>query len=340
MKRLEHGLFLVLALSLVAPRSSLVAQSDFFATDSVLAVTLRTDLRALLRDRDPDAEIWRAATVRWMEAGTERAVSLRLRTRGLWRLRNCEFPPIRLRFARDSALGTPFADLRRPKLVTPCASRAEDEQYVLQEYAIYQVLRLLTDLSFRARLVRITWEDSAGALRPFTRYGVIVEDPARLAERLGGEIVPDSGFGMSRLAPGNAALLGVFQYFIGNTDWSVPGRHNIELLRRNDTTWALPYDFDWAGAIATRYARPASVLPTRSVRERIYLGLCQNAPLMEPVLARFEALRDSIAGLYHSVPGLDPRIVRRTLDYYEEFYRTIRDRERFLERVVARDCRR
>ncbi|HWO88117.1 MAG TPA: hypothetical protein VNL98_03085, partial [Gemmatimonadales bacterium] len=133
--------------------------------------------------------------------------------------------------------------------------------------------------------------------------------------------------------------LGVFQYFAGNTDWSVPGRHNIELFRRNDTTWALPYDFDWAGAIATRYARPASVLPTRSVRERIYLGLCQSGVILEPVLARFEALRDSIAALYRSVPGMDPRVVQRTLDYYDEFYRTIRDRERFLERVVARDCR-
>lgn len=319
--------------------SPLAAQGDFFSTDTVFVITIRTDLRSLLRDRDPEREIWRAGTVRWTDSSGERSAPVRLRTRGLWRLQNCEFPPIRLRFSRDSAAGSPFADLRRPKLVTHCGPRADEEQYVLQEYALYRVLRFLTPLSFSVRLLRVSWEDSSGAVRPVTRYAFITEDPVRLAERLGGELVPDSGLGMSRLAPSNAALLGVFQYFAGNTDWSVPGRHNIELFRRNDTTWALPYDFDWAGAIAARYARPAPVLPTRSVRERIYLGLCQSGVILEPVLARFEALRDSIAALYRSVPGMDPRVVQRTLDYYDEFYRAIRDRERFLERVVARDCR-
>jgi len=171
-----------------------------------------------------------------------------------------------------------------------------------------------------------------------TRYALISEDPERMAERLGGTLLEEPGVRMGELHASHTALLGVFQYFVANTDWSVPGLHNIELLRVRDTTFAVPYDFDWSGVIAPRYARPAELLPIRSVRERIYRGLCQPLEALEPVLARFEALRDSIAAVYRAVPGLDPRTVERTLRYYDEFYRDIADRPRFVSRVVEGDC--
>jgi len=330
---------LLAAALLQAPAPSTApAATPFFDSDSVMAVTIRTDLRTLLRDRDPNVDVWREGSIVWSAGDSTRAARVRLRTRGLYRLRECDFPPIRLRFAQEESRGTPWENLRRPKLVTHCMNNAEYEQNLLQEYAIYRVLRLLTPLSFTARLVRVTWEDSLGNVRPVTRYGIVTEDPERFAERVGGALVPDSGVTFAMLNPANIALVGVFQYFIANTDWSVPGRHNIELLRTSDGLHAIPYDFDWAGVINARYARPAAILPIRSVRERIFRGYCRSGTALEPVLARFESLRDSIAAVYRSVPDLDPRIVERTLRYHDEFFRTISDRERFTRRVVAPDC--
>lgn len=305
-------------------------------TDSVLAVTLRADLRRLFHDRNPDTSIWRGAAFSWPAGDSTRTVSIRVRTRGLFRLRTCDFPPIRLRFDQDSVRGTTFSHARRPKLVTHCMNRDDYEQYVLQEYAIYRVLRLLTPESFETRLLRVTYEDSSGG-RPVTRYGFLTEDPERLAERLHGTLVTRQGVRQADLDPAGAALLGLFQYFVANTDWSVPGLHNVALVSIHDVLHPVPYDFDWSGVIEAPYARPDTRLRIRTVRERLYRGLCQDAATLEPVLARFEALKDSIAAIYRAVPGLLQRNADRALRYYDDFYHDVADRPAFL-RSIAREC--
>jgi hypothetical protein len=328
---------LVAALATAATAAPCSAQAALFGADSALAVTLRTDLRSLLRDRNPARATWRDATLAYAGPGGTITVPLQVRTRGMFRLVNCDFPPIRLRF-EGGAGGTLFAGLRRPKLVTHCRTADEYEQFVLEEYAIYRVLNLFTPASLSVRLLRVTYEDAAGRAKPVTRYAFVSEDPERLARRLGGTLLAQPGAWIGRLSPPQTALIGVFEYFIANIDWSVAARHNIELLAVHDTTYPVAFDFDWAGVIATPYAGPTPQVNVRSVRERRYLGYCQDASDFEPVLARFEALRDTIAGLYRAIPGLTPRGVERTLRYYDEFYRTIADRPRFIRHVVQPDC--
>lgn len=322
-----------------APRTA-TAQNDFFASRDVFAMTLRTDFKALLRERDTANAPWHAATIRFAGPDSALTVPLRVRTRGIFRLTHCDFPPIRLRFEQDSVRGTPFSHLRRPKLATHCMDRTEFEQNLLQEYAIYRVQRLFTPLSLSVRLVRVTYEDVAGAVRPVTRYGFISEDPERLVERLHGTPVAAKGLTLGNLPPAEAAFFGLFQYFVANTDWSVPALHNVQVLRIADTLHAVAYDFDWSGVIDARYARPDPRLRIRWVRDRIYRGMCQDAGALEPVLARFEALKDSIAAVYREVPDLDPRIVERTTRYYDEFYRATQDRRRFVSEAITPDCRR
>jgi len=314
------------------------APGTFFQSDSVLAITLRTDLRTLLRDRDTANSEWRAATLTYAGPDSALTIPLRVRTRGLYRLTNCGFPPIRLRFSQNEVRGTPWQDLRRPKLVTHCENRDEYEQNLLQEYAIYRVFRLFTPLGFGARLLRVTYEDSAGRGRPVTRYGIVTEDPERLAERLGGTLLDSAGIRIFRLQQSNAVMLSVFQYFIANTDWAIAFLHNIALVRMADGLYGVPFDFDWTGVIDARYARPNPVARISSVRVRLYRGLCLPQDRFEPVLARFEALRDTIAAVYRAVPGLEPRVVERTLRYYDEFYRDIVDRTRFFQRVIEPNC--
>jgi len=312
-----------------------------FLSDSALAVTIRTDLRGLFGDRDTAGTEWRQGTITWTGPDGERTAPLGLRTRGMWRLRECEIPPIRLRFTDSLVRGTLWQEAGRPKLVSPCYNRDNYEQYLLAEYAIYRVFRLFTPLTFAAGLLRVTFEDSAGRGRPITRYAFVTEDPQRLAERFGGTIIePDTGAPLGRLSPAYNALLGVFQYYIANTDWSVRGLHNIELVRIADTTFGIPFDFDWAGVVGAPYARPAPQLPIRDVSERYYLGFCQAETVLEPALARFESLRDSVAAIYRALPGLEPRTLEQTLRFYDGFYRTVANRERFFERVVGRECRR
>jgi hypothetical protein len=310
--------------------------APLFRGEGVLEVTLRTDLRHLLRDRDSTQAPWREATLTIAGAGGAPAttVPLRVKTRGIYRLAHCDLPPIRLRFSEKDVRGTPFDSLGRPKLTSACRNSDEYEQYVLQEYAIYLVYRLLTPISVSVRLLRVTYQDTAGSARPITRYAFVSEDPARFAERMGGTLVSDTGVGFRRLARTNIMQVSVFQYLIGNTDWAVPRLHNIALLR-TDSLYAVPFDFDWSGAVDAPYAVPQRILHIRTVRERQWRGICATS---DPVFAQFEALRDTIAAVYRAVPGLSPRSVEKTLRYYDEYYREAADHARFVQRVVARDC--
>jgi hypothetical protein len=101
---------------------------------------------------------------------------------------------------------------------------------------------------------------------------------------------------------------------------------------------AVPYDFDWSGIIDARYARPNPIVHTRFVTERVFRGVCQFQDDMVPTLERFEALRDSITGVYRSVPGLQPRVLEKALRYIDGFYTAIADRARFWGREVEPRC--
>ena len=329
-----------LALLIAAVPGGAGAQSppDLFASDSVLAFTIRTDLRALRRDRDTADSPWREGTLVLATEAGEHRVPVRLRTRGLFRLRHCDLPPLRLRFTADSARGTPFEAARRPKLASYCMDRDEYEQLVLNEYLVYKLFALFTPLSYRARLVRVTYEQVPGTGTPVTRYGFLTEDPERFASRIRGEPIERLGIRQSQISFYDALLMGLFQYFIGNTDWSVAGLHNVELFRVDSVTRAVAFDFDWSGAVNAPYARPDSRLNARTVRDRVYRGLCFTVEDVEPVLVRFEALKDSITAAYRALPALNARQTERTLQWYEEFYQDIRDRRQFVRRAIEPTC--
>jgi len=322
-----------------APRAAATPAppAPLYRDTGVLAITIRGDLRHLFRDRDSLTAPWREGRIVVAGAGGAAAdtVAVRMRTRGIYRLANCDIPPIRLRFREKDVRGTPFDSVGRPKLVSVCHNADDFEQYLLQEYAIYRAYQLFTPLSFAVRLLRVTYEDTTRGARPFTRYAFVSEDPPRFAERMGGTMVNETGVGFRRIQRANIMLVSLFQYFIGNTDWAVPHLHNIALLR-TDSLYAIPFDFDWSGAVEAPYAVPNThILHIQRVRDRQYRGICA---MTEEVYARFEALKDSIAAVYRAVPGIDAHGAERTLRYYDDFYRSIADRQRFEDHAIAPDC--
>ncbi len=319
--------------------SSAKPPATLFATAEPLVFTLATDLKRLLGDRGAK-RVEHRATLRYVAADRD-TVSLHVdvRTRGIFRLKECSFPPLRLDFPESRVQGTAFAGQDKLKLVTHCRGSGRFEQNVLQEYVLYRIFNVLTERSFGARLAHVTYVDTTGRDEPLTRYGILLESERELARRLGVTLVESAAVHDLRIDPDDLTLVAVFQYLIGNTDWSVWGRHNITIVR--DTAgalFAIPYDFDFAGVIAAPYAIPAPQLPIKSVRERLYRGFCQPDTLLASVLARFRAAKDSIYALYRSVPDLSEREMRQALDYFDAFYRTIND-PGAARRAFVRGCR-
>jgi hypothetical protein len=313
--------------------------TSVFASDAPLDLLIRTDLRTLLRDRGEDRREHRGIARYSRADGSLDSVAIQLRTRGVFRRRPsvCSFPPLRMSIGRRAGENTPFAGERRIKLVTHCRSTEQYEQYVLQEYLIYRAYALLTDLSLRTRLARITYEDVTGREKAVTRHAILVEDERRLADRHQLRAVEDTNVSLSRVDPAQTVLVAVFQYFVGNTDWSVRTPHNIILLADSlGRLHPVPYDFDWSGVISTRYARPDTSLPIRSVQERIYAGYCASPEDFEAIFARFRRQRAAIEALYDLAP-LERGHAERARRYYDEFFRLIDDPRR-LRREMLRNC--
>jgi hypothetical protein len=298
----------------------------FFRSEAPLAMTLTTNIKQIRKDKGENAP-WRWATLTYDSAGKPAQMPVKIHTRGIWRLRNCTFPPVRLNFSGKDTKGTLFHDLDHPKLVSYCRDTDPYEQYILQEYQLYRIYQLLTPVSHRVRLVKLAYVDSASNKKEAERYAIIVEDPNQLASRNLAKIVKIKGAGPGDLEAKELALAYLFEYLIGNLDFSFNGLHNTELLATTDGRMLpVAYDFDFSGAVNTSYAVPPPDYGVPNVRTRKFLGYCELQDEYPAALAVLLEKKEAIYALYHDEIGklMNPGVVRETLGYFDDFYKDVR----------------
>jgi hypothetical protein len=168
---------------------------------------------------------------------------------------------------------------------------------LLREYLAYQLYRELTPNSFRVQLVRIQYVDENSRVSGFVRYGFIIEDTDEMAERLGGEECDDCFYTLPGTLDARVAdVHAMFQYMIGNSDYSVPVLRNVKLVRHLQTKQLLTvgYDFDFSGLVDAPYAIPASHNGQMVVRQRIYLGTSTSDAAMRQTIGLFLSKRDRL----------------------------------------------
>jgi hypothetical protein len=314
---------------------------SFFSASTPLELTLTTNIKRIRGDKKEKAP-WRPAVFTYTDsAGKQITIPAEIRTRGIWRLKNCEFPPIRINFKSEITKGTLFQGIDKPKLVNFCRDTDDYEQYLIQEVQLYRIYNLLTPASHRVRLLNLTYADSASGKVFAKRAALLLEEPETMAARNGGPIMDLKGAIQQDLDPYHDALVGLFQYFIGNTDWSIYALHNVELVTQPETGAFLPvaYDFDFSGVINTNYATPDPKLAIQRVRDRLFRGYCESYENYEKAMAKFNEQKDAIYALYTDPIGkmLKPKIVEGTLKYYDEFYKTINDARR-AKKEISEDC--
>jgi hypothetical protein len=332
------------------------ASAQLFASHEPLPLTIEAPFTSMFKEREDDAKEFPGKVTVHSADRPSVALDVDIRTRGKARLSRqiCQFPPLRPDFPRTRVESTVFAGQDRLKLVTHCQDgRGEYEQYVLQEYLVYRVLNLLTDLSFLVRLVRGTYVDTEAKRDTVTRYGFLIESDEMLGIRTGGgEPVHVPGVPPAWVDAEYLALVEVFQYLIGNPDWSAFAKaanedtccHNtIPIGAPAGPVFTVPYDFDITGIVNPRYADELFQPETRRlgitrVRDRVYRGLCVSAVYFPSVFAKFNERREAIYALYAGLPQLDFRVLKDTRGYLDAFYRTIND-PKAVEREFHRRCR-
>lgn len=317
--------------------------TDLFASDEPLELTYRVNMKKLLKDRGDNRHYHTGSVVYTDDKGEKIEVNAKSKVRGNFRRMksNCSFPPIRLKFDSASVVGTVFQGQNKLKLVTPCQTKKEAyQQYILAEYLIYRSYNILTDSSFQVRLVHITYEDEAGKLDPLVRYAFFIEDEDAMAERIGGTILEIKNIHPNQTNLKLEALVSTFQYFVGNTDWSIPGLHNIKLVQTEmgAAPLAVPYDFDWCGAVDPPYAVPNPQLGIFSVKERLYRGFCRSEDEFNQTFALFKSHKDEIYDLYNSIDYLDVKFKKKCIQFYDEFYEMLEDPKKYKREILA-TCR-
>lgn len=314
--------------------------TPLFASSETLHFTLVANFDEIHKDRGQESEDQPAQLFFGPADSGQEGLPLKIRTRGLFRLKKstCKHPPLRLNFPTNSVEGTAFGGQDKLKLVTHCQDRDSYEQNLLEEYLVYRIYNLVTDISFRARLARITYVDARGKDDPVVRYGFLIEDEDAAAARLGGVMTEAPQAPPSAYDDEAAALLAVFQYMVGNTDFSIVHFHNIKLFRSAQYAYfPIAYDFDWSGLVDAPYARPDPILGTRSVRERVYRGYCRPTVDFASVFAQVNGQRDAIRNLFLEQEGLDDRSRERAVDYLDDFFEIIEDSRR-ADRRIVRPC--
>jgi len=306
--------------------TKIISEKDLFDSDEIFTITLKGNIRQLLNDR-ADKPASHSITLSYRNKdSSEVNIPVQMKTRGHFRKlkENCKYPPLQISFPADvNRLSTVFSGQKKLKLVMPCVG----DDYVIREWLVYKIYNLITPKSFKARLVRIALNDTKSKKQQAPFYGFLIEDEKNMAVRNKGTVVEQ------KLRPEETnqdifLIMAVFQYLIGNTDWSVQYLQNIKLLKLETSSQLItvPYDFDHSGLVNAPYAHPAEELLMRSVQERRYRGYCiKDMKLFEKSIALFNRSKSEIYNLYTKSNLLDEKYIRSVTKYLDEFYATIND---------------
>jgi hypothetical protein len=329
---------LVIVLLLAAPLCArpALAEAPLFASDTVMKVTIPLDFSQLCRPRETEeCEFSPATLIYGAASGSKLSMPIQVKIRGGWRSlsRNCSVPLLWIQFSESSVAGTPFEGQSLLPLTTHCGKgisieaqtrgtrRSDYEQYLLREFLALRIYNQLTEHSLRARLVRISYSDPERLRKTSLHYAFFTEHFDSMAERTGSVRLKRGSFDADRLDAQSSARVAVFQYMIGNTDWSIVRERNMVLLSDGQGKQVpVPYDFDMSGLVDADYAGPAPGLPIDRVRERYFLGLCQPGTDWDATFELYRERQHDILNLGNRLPGFSRSSRRLTRSYLDGFF--------------------
>jgi hypothetical protein len=314
--------------------------SPFWESSVPFEMTLTINIDRVKKDRDKSKATWRTASVSYVDSGDTVTLPARVRTRGISRLKICTLiPPLWVDFRSEDTKKTAFAHLNRFKLVSSCKPQSGFERYVIEEYNLYRVRAQLMPIGHLARLVHVTVVDSESKKPDFTRYAFALEDVDEMAARLGGKNMKMTGAVAEDLDPHQTAMVGLFQYMIGNTDFSIYALHNAELISIGGSLYPVDYDFDQAGVIAPPYSVPDPRLGISSVRDRLYRGFCLPRDTVTKAITDIMEKKAAVTALYTDDIGkLMEGGAKESIRWFDDVFKDLSD-ARFVKDDILGKCR-
>lgn len=313
-------------------------ETALFKDDGIFDITLKFDITDYQKRKD-DKE-YLDAQISYTSNNTIITKQIKLRSRGEFRRKFCEMPPIMLNFDLDDPIKDDFHNINKLKLVTVCPDG--DKEYLLKEFLTYKLYSVLTPESYNVRLLRVNYVNTAKQDKAITDFAFVIEPVELLSRRIESVEIKTTNLTQKNVKPEIMDRVAIFNYMIGNTDWSVPIAHNIQLFaqynsERPDLAVIVPYDFDFSGLVNTHYAAPFQTLNINSVRERLYLGMCRDKETFVKALAEFSNHKDDFYKVIVDFPWLDKRSKDDMISYLDSFFEDLQKPEA-LARTLVREC--
>jgi hypothetical protein len=323
MKRFLTIIIIWFYASLITPCRAQIDPVKFFETNDVLEAKLNWDIGKLIHTSSKPEYL--PATFSCKIADSSISEQIRLMARGHIRKEICYMPPIKLNFHNSTS--PKLYPLNSLKLVCTCFENSYGDQLLLKEYLVYKMFNLITDKSFRVRLLDFTYEDVNGRKKPYSGHAFLMENEKALAKRNDCKELKGTTSHSEYTERTQMTIVAIFEYMIGNTDFGVSANHNTILMQpANDSTArpiVVPYDFDYSGIVDAYYAVPNEGLPIENVRQRLYRGFLRTEEELNEAIAIFNKQKEKIYSLVNGFDLLTEKNRKNIIDYLDDFYKTI-----------------
>ena len=322
--------FIILSLILYCHSFAQLAainRQQFFLDERVIEVTLTTDIKKLRTEKRVPAYQPANIVMHFSDTATV-SEEIKIQPRGEFRKEKCDIASLMLNFKNPSS--PKLSPLKKLKLVGGCRSTGADEELLLKEYVIYKIYNFISTMSFRVRLLHITYQDSKQKMKPYKQYAFLIEDINDMAKRNNCIEIKKVKFIPETTNREQMTKISLFQYMIGNTDWSIINYHNIKLLApKNDTLampYVVPYDFDYTGIVDAPYAVPDEQFGNTTIKERVYRGQPRSIDELMEAVKVFKETKERILFYINEFALLSVKTRRTVGGYLEDFYKIIENK--------------
>lgn len=289
-----HFLFFVLLLPMQGYGQAAVRRETIFehlTKKEGDKITLETDLTTIIENKK--TEQYYPGTLTTADG---KMYKVDIKPRGKYRRKIAEIPPLKLKFKKKLLTEEGFDTLNEIKLVLPAFDNAQGDELIVKEYLAYKMFEQLTTASVRAQLIRLTIRDTH-VEKSKKMYAIMLEDEEETVARMNGKLVEQYGMPADSLIMNQAALVSVFEYMIGNTDWEVSMLRNVRLIRSEESgkILVIPYDFDFSGLVSAPYASPSAESGLKTVRDRYMMA---NGIKVEHLKRALQGIRTAKKSFY------------------------------------------
>lgn len=315
-------------------------KSALFSGSEPIEIVLQMDMTKVFDDKSEDPQYNEALLIQKMGDNKIRTFNIKIKARGRTRRLEdiCEFPPLKINFEKKSTENTVFEGQDKIKMVTHCKESESYQNYTNLEYLVYKTYNLITDYSYRVRLVHVTYQDTKQNYPDMVKTGFLIEDEKQMAERIDGFITDKRIWSSDSCNQQAVNILSLFQFMIGNTDWWIHTRHNVDLVQtEHNGLIPIPFDFDYSGIINTPYAIPSTELPIIGVKTRFLKNSCHDESHYHQVVALYNEKKPEILSMIEHSEYLDKKYIKTSIHYIEAFYKIINNPEKF-NKYLTQTC--